>query len=468
VVIAGESIDYTAMVGDIVLRDGEGHAKAKFVYVSYLRADVPDRKARPVTFSFNGGPGSASVWVHLGAFGPKKVELDSEGMPVGPPPGRLVNNPYSVLDVTDLVFIDPVQTGFSRPAPGEDPKQFIGFSNDAESVSEFIRLWVSRNGRWASPKFIAGESYGATRSAGLAKVLQDTHGMYLNGICLISSGFSFITKNFSIGNDLPYVLFLPAYTASAWYHGKLSARFDGNLEAALSESEEFALGEFASSLLKGDRLVGEDRLRIVRRLSELTGLDEGYLEDADLRVNIFRFAKELLRDQGKTIGRLDSRYTGHDRDDAGERYEFDPTSSVTNGYFVSLINDYLRDELGYESPLVFRQSAGRLVRPWDFHESSRVRAGDTNRYANHAETLRQAMHKNPSLEVLVMSGYFDLATPYFASDYTVDHMQLDSELRQNIRIAYYEAGHMFYLREADHRKFREDYLQLMRDAGSLR
>ena len=323
VVIDGESIDYTATVGDIVLRDGEGNAKAKFVYVSYLRADVSDRKARPVTFSFNGGPGSASVWVHLGAFGPKKVELGPEGMPVGPPPGRLVNNPYSLLDATNLVFIDPVQTGFSRPAPGEDPKQFIGFSNDAESVSEFIRLWVSRNGRWASPKFIAGESYGATRSAGLAKYLQDTHGMYLNGICLISSGINFLTKNFSIGNDLPFVLFLPAYTASAWYHDKLPAQFDGNLAAALSESEEFALGEFATSLLKGDRLVGEERQRIVRRLSELTGLDEDYLEDADLRVNIFRFAKELLRDQGKTIGRLDSRYTGRDRDDAGERYEFE-------------------------------------------------------------------------------------------------------------------------------------------------
>ena len=466
VVIGGETIDYTATVGDIVLRDEEGKAKARFVYVSYLRKDVPDRKSRPVTFSFNGGPGSASVWVHLGAFGPKKVELDPEGMPLGPPPGRLIDNPYSLLDATDLVFIDPVQTGFSRPAPGEDPKQFIGFSNDAESVSEFIRLWVSRNGRWASPKFIAGESYGATRSAGLAKHLQDTHGMFLNGICLISSGIHFQTKNFSVGNDLPYVLFLPAYAASAWYHSKLPARFDGNLAMALAEAEEFALGDFATSLMKGDKLAGEERQRIAGRLSELTGLGKDYVQKADLRVDIFRFAKELLRDQGKTVGRLDSRYTGSDRDDAGERFEFDPSSSVTTGYFVSLINDYLRDELGYESALVFRHSAGRLVRPWDFHERARVLAGDTNRYANHAETLRQAMHKNPSLKVLVTSGYYDLATPYFASDYTVDHMQLDSELRRNIRVAYYEAGHMFYLREADHRKFREDYLQLMRDAAS--
>ncbi len=323
VVIAGETIDYRATVGDILLRDEEGEAKAKFVYVSYLRKDVRDCKTRPVTFSFNGGPGSASVWVHLGAFGPKKVELDPEGMPLGPPPGRLVNNPHSLLDATDLVFIDPVQTGFSRPAPGEDPKQFTGFSNDAESVSEFIRLWVSRNGRWASPKFIAGESYGATRSAGLAKHLQDVHGMFLNGICLISSGINFQTKNFSIGNDLPYVLFLPAYTASAWYHRRLPTRFNGNLAMALAEAEEFAMGDFATSLMKGDRLAGEERQRISRRLSELTGLAEDYVQKADLRVDIFRFAKELLREEGKTVGRLDSRYTGSDRDDAGERFEFE-------------------------------------------------------------------------------------------------------------------------------------------------
>jgi carboxypeptidase C (cathepsin A) len=288
--------------------------------------------------------------------------------------------------------------------------------------------------------------------------------MYLNGICLISSVINWQTKVFNVGNDLPYALILPTYTAAAWYHGKLPDRFDANLAAALEESEAFALGELSSAYMKGDRLAGEERTAIVRRLAELSGLSETYLEQSDLRVPIHHFVKELLREEGKTVGRLDSRYLGADRDDAGERYEYDPAGALFDAYFVSLVNDYLRDELGYQSDLVFRHSAGRKVRPWNYHESTRTQGYNTNGYANYAETLRSAMHKNPYLHVLVMSGRYDLATPYFASDYTVDHMQLDPERRGNIRVAYFEAGHMMYVREADHRKFREDYLQLIRDA----
>jgi carboxypeptidase C (cathepsin A) len=466
--IAGQRVDYTASVGDLVLRDDAGKAKATITYVSYVRDGVADRRNRPVTFAFNGGPGSASVWVHLGAFGPKSPELDPEGFPTGPPPGRLVDNEYSLLDATDLVFIDPVETGFSRPAPGEDAKQFLGFTDDVRSVGDFIRLWVSREGRWASPKFIAGESYGTTRAAGLAGYLQDEHGMYLNGIALISSVLNWDTKVFNIGHDLPYILILPTYTAAAWYHGKLPARFAGDRQQALRESEAFATGEYAAALLKGDQLRGEERARVVHRLAELSGLSPRYVEDTDLRIEILHFCKELLRDEGKTIGRLDARYTGSDRDDTGEEFEFDPAATTFDAYFVSLINDYLRRELGYESDAVFRQSAGRRVRPWNYHEKTRTQGYNTNAYANYAETLRAAMHMNRFLKVLVLCGRYDLATPYFASVYTVDHMQLDPELRGNLKIAYYDAGHMMYVRREDHRKFREDFLALIRSALEAR
>lgn len=468
VTIAGQRVDYTATVGDLVLRDDAGQPKATFTYVSYVRDGVADQRARPVTFAFNGGPGSASVWVHLGAFGPKRPELDAEGFPAGPPPGRLVDNEYSLLDATDLVFVDPVETGFSRPAPGEDSKQFMGFTDDVASVGDFIRLWVSREDRWASPKFLAGESYGTTRSAGLAGYLQDEHGMYLNGIALISSVLNWGTKVFSVGHDLPHALILPTYTAAAWYHGKLPERFAGKLEAALAESEAFAVGDYPAALLKGDKLQGEERARIVKRLAELTGLSEGYLEETDLRVEIMRFCKELLRAEGKTIGRLDARYTGSDRDDTGERFEFDPAGAAFDAYFVSLINDYLRRELGYDSDAVFRHSAGRRVRPWNYHEKTNTGGYNTNAFANHAEALRAAMHKNRFLKVLIMSGRYDLATPYFASDFTVGHMQLDPGLRGNLKVAYYDAGHMMYVRREDHRKFRDDYLALMREALEAR
>lgn len=467
VTIAGEKVRYEAKVGDLLLRsDVDGEASepmARFTFVSYERTGVEDRHLRPVTFAFNGGPGSASVWVHLGAFGPKRALLDDEGFPNTPPPGKLVDNEYSLLDATDLVFIDPVSTGFSRSAPGEDASQFHGYTNDVASIGEFIRHWVTRNGRWASPKFLAGESYGTTRAAGLAEYLQGRHGMYLNGICLISSVINWQTKVFNVGNDLPHLLILPTMTAAAWYHGKLPERFE-TLEAALAESEEFVLGDYATALMQGDRLPIKERQRIRSRIAELTGLSEAYVGQTDLRPEIFRFTKELLRSEAKTVGRLDARFTGRDLDSAGERFEYDPSSAVTTGWFVSLMNDYLRRDLGYPRELPFRASAGAAVRPWNYHETGRTRGYGTNAYANYAETLRSAMSRNPYLKVLVMSGYYDFATPYFATDYTVDHMQLAPELRKNIVVEYYEAGHMMYIRLADLAKFREDYLELIRSA----
>jgi carboxypeptidase C (cathepsin A) len=457
--IAGALIDYDATVGDIVVRDDDGKPRARMTFVSYTRRGV-DPVSRPVTFAFNGGPGSASVWVHLGAFGPKRAELDAEGFPVGPPPGRLVDNEDSILDVTDLVFIDPAETGWSRPAPGVETAEFTGYTNDVESVGELIRHWVSRHGRWASPKFVAGESYGTTRSAGLAGFLQSRYGMHLNGVVLLSSVINWQTKVFNVGNDLPYPLILPTYTAAAWYHDKLGDRF-ASLEQALDAAREFALGEYASALMLGDRLAGERRAAVRRRLAELSGLDEDYLEDADLRVEIFQFTKELLREEGRTIGRLDARYTGVDRADTGERFDYDPSGAVFDAYYVSLLKDYLRRELGFDREALFRHSAGGEVRPWDYHETGRTQGYGTNAYANYAETLRAAMHENPYLHVLVLSGYYDMATPFFATDYTIDHLQLDPALRANVETVTFEAGHMMYVKRSELTRMRNAFVDFV-------
>lgn len=464
VTIDGQAIDYTATVGDLLIRDDGDQPVARMTYISYVRDGISDPASRPVTFAFNGGPGSASVWVHLGAFGPKRVLLDAEGMPTGPPPGKLVNNEFSVLDVTDLVFIDPVGTGWSRPLDGHELDEFTGFSNDVRHIGDMIQQWLAREGRFASPKLIAGESYGTTRAAGLAAYLHGRHGLVMNGLCLISSVINWQTKVFNIGNDLPYPLILPTYTATAWFHGKLPERYAGDLQLALREAEAFALGPYSSALMQGRRLEGEARQAIVDRLAELTGLDPGFVEDADLRLELYRFLKELLRDDDRTVGRLDSRYTGRDIDSAGESMEFDPAFKVISGHYVATLEDYLRRELGYTTDTNYRQSAGPRVRPWNYHESSRTEGYNTNGYANYAETLRSAMHQNPYLKVLVMSGYYDMATPYFATDYTLDHMQLHPDFEGNLRHAYYEAGHMMYVRTEDHRKFREDYLRLIEEA----
>jgi carboxypeptidase C (cathepsin A) len=460
--IAGQQIRYTAKAGNMVLRAEDGAPLGSVFYVAYFRDDVEDAAARPITFSFNGGPGSAAVWVHLGALGPIKTELDPEGFAAHPLPGKLVDNPHSVLDVSDLVFIDPVSTGYSRSTPGVDPREFHGFKNDVESVGEFIRLFLTRSGRWSSPKFLAGESYGTTRSAGIASYLQDRYGAYFNGIALISSVLNWQTILPNEGNDLPYIMFLPTYTATAWYHGMLPERLSGDLRTALDEAERFARGDYTTALMMGSDLKGEARTAMAARIAEMTGLSADYVERANLRIHPFRYFRELRRDERLTIGRLDSRYTGRARDAVGDDFEYDPSGTIVDAYFVSLLNHYLRQDLKVESDLPFRQSAGE-VWPWNYHGET-WRETSTNRFLDLAEPLREAMNKNPSLKVLVQSGYYDLATPYFASDYTVDHMALEPEIAENIWVRYYEAGHMMYVREEDHRKFREDFLELVERA----
>ena len=432
----GKDVRYKAAAGTMILKDEEGKQKAAIFFISYVRIDQKQTENRPITFSFNGGPGSSSVWLHLGLLGPKRVLMKEDGTAY-PPPYSLAENEYSLLDVTDLVFIDPVTTGFSRPAPGEDPKQFHGVDEDIMWVGEFIRLFITRNERWASPKFLIGESYGTTRAAGLSGYLQDRHGMFFNGIILVSSILNFQTAYFATGNDLPYVLYLPTYTATAWYHGKLDERFNGNLDGALAEAEEFALGEYANVLMLGDKVPASRYENIVKRLAELTGLSEEYIRETNIRIHIRRFTKELQRDRRLTTGRLDSRFSGCDIDAAGERPEYDPSYINIYGPYSASLNDYVRRELGFESDLPYEILTGK-VQPWNYGKYK-------GRYVNVAETLRSAMTKNPALKVYIANGYYDLATPYFATEYTVDHLGLEGDLKDNITMGYFEAGHMMYI-----------------------
>ncbi len=436
IVIEGKKIKYKTTVGTFLLKTDTEKPKATIFFIAYTKMGDTDLSQRPITFSFNGGPGSSSVWLHLGFLGPKRVLMDDQGHAL-PPPYQLIENEYSLLDKTDLVLIDPVSTGYSRALPGEDPKQFHGFNQDIESVGEFIRLYVTRSTRWASPKFLIGESYGTTRAAGLAGYLQDRHGMYFNGIMLVSSILNFQTARFSRGNDLPYILFLPTYTATAWYHKKLDKDLQTDLAKTLEEVEKFAKGEYASVLLKGDSVSEDQYKETAKKLARFTGLSPKYIEQTNIRINIHRFAKELLRDKRRTTGRLDSRFTGMDYDAAGEFYEEDPSYNVIQGPYTAVLNDYLRRELQFETDLPYEILTGKVY-PWDYSEFE-------NRYVNVAETLRAQMSKNPHLKIFVASGYFDMATPYLATKYTFDHMGLDKSLKNNVSFGFYEAGHMMYI-----------------------
>jgi carboxypeptidase C (cathepsin A) len=454
--IGGQEIKYTATAGTILLKLEDGTPKASIFYVAYTKDDVSDASQRPITFSFNGGPGSSSVWLHLGLLGPRRVQMGDAGALL-PPPYKLVDNDVSLLDISDLVFIDPVSTGYSRAVPGETPQQFHGVTPDVESVADFIRLYTTRNKRWSSPKFLAGESYGTTRAAGLSGYLQQRYGMYLNGIVLISSILNFETAEFDAGNDLPYILYLPTYTAIAWYHKKLPSDLQsGDVQKAVEESRKFAVGEYTDALMAGDALPAARRAEITQKVARLTGLSPDYVDRANLRVEIQRFTKELLRSERRTIGRIDARFTGIDRDAAGERPEFDPSIAAIIGPYSGMLNNYVRNDLKFDSDLPYEVLTGR-VRPWSY-------APYENRYVNVAETLRSAMTQNPFLHVFVAKGYYDLATPFFAADYTFDHLGLDPTLRSHLSGAYYEAGHMMYVHPPSLAKLKTDIAQFIKSS----
>jgi len=435
--INGKTLAYTATAGTLILKKDEKPWASMF-YIAYTRDDAGDPAKRPITFAFNGGPGSSSVWLHLGALGPRRVEM-APGGEQPKPPYRLIDNDDTALEFTDLVFIDPVTTGFSRAAPGEKASQFHGFDGDLESVSEFIRLYLTVAQRWSSPKFLAGESYGTTRAAALSDRLLEDEGIYLNGITLISSVLNFETISFATGNDLPYALFLPSYTAAAWYHKKLPKDLQTDLEKALGESRKFAGGEYSAALMKGDKLTAAERTNIAHELARLTGLPESYVEQSNLRISESRFTKELLRDERKTIGRYDSRLEGDDLDAAGDRPEYDPSYASVQGVYTAMFNNYIRTDLKYDSDEPYQILTDK-VQPWSYDHFQ-------NRYVNVAEMLREAMTQNPSLKVMIANGYYDLATPFFATEYTVNHIGLEPALSSHISLTYCDAGHMLYTRK---------------------
>lgn len=446
--INGKPMPYTATTGYMTLKEENGKEKANIFFVAYTKDGVSDLSKRPVTFTFNGGPGSSSVWLHLGTVGPKRVVMSDKGDPLMPP-YQLVDNESTWLDQSDLVFIDPVTTGYSRAVVGEKAEQFHGYVEDIASVGEFIRLYTTKYLRWGSPKFLAGESYGTTRATGLSGYLQDRHGMFLNGIVLISSILNFQTARFEKGNDLPFPLFLPTYCATAWYHKKLDADLQKDLQKTLREVEQFAMNDYTLALMKGDLMTPQEEENIVTKLSRYTGLSKEYVRNTRYRIEISRFVKELRRKDGLTVGRLDSRFTGTDYDNIGERNEFDPSNDATiKGPYTATLNHYLRSILKYENDLPYEILGGR-VQPWNYNNVQ-------NQYLNTGETLRQAMSKNPSLKVLVACGYYDLATPYFASEYTFNHMGLKPEQKKNVTFTYYEAGHMMYIHKESFAKLKQD------------
>jgi carboxypeptidase C (cathepsin A) len=452
--LPGRVLRYTVTTGMMPLVNETGETEANVFFMAYVAERPGGPEKRPLMFSFNGGPGSSSVWLHLGALGPRRVKMLDDGrMPA--PPYELVDNDESWLDRTDLVFIDPVGTGYSRPAKPELGKKYWGLQGDIESVGEFIRLYLTRYQRWGSPLFVVGESYGTTRAAGLAGHLVDK-GIAFNGIILVSTILNFQTARFTKGNDLPYVLFLPTYTATAWYHQRLPADLQSKpLRTVLDEAERWALGEYMVALARGDRLQGPERQTVIDALARYTGLDKRFLDNSDLRVEIQRFDKELLRDQKRTVGRLDSRFEGVDALPAGERPDFDPSLAAIRPPYTALFNDYVRGALGYKSDLTYHILGGGIG-PWDW--------GTNNGFADVSEALRSAFAKNPHMKLLVAKGYYDLATPYFAAEYTLSHMGLDPAHRANVRTREYEAGHMMYIDKKELAKLKSDAGDFIRDA----
>jgi carboxypeptidase C (cathepsin A) len=451
--INGQTIKYTANAGTMLLKKEDGTPTASIFYIAYTKDEVPDISKRPITFAFNGGPGSSSVWLHMGTLGPKRVVMDAEGNPT-PPPYKFTDNEFSMLDQTDLVFIDPVSTGYSRAIPENTAKSFHSLSGDLNSVSDFIRLYVSRNARWASPKFLAGESYGTTRAAALSGKLQDDLGIYLNGIMLLSSVLNFGTIRFDPGNDLPYPLYLPTYTAAAWFHNKLPKDLQSaGLQKAIDEAKRYASGPYMLALFKGDAIPAEEHAAVVKNLARLTGLSTQFIDESNLRIRPSRFEKELLREQRRTLGRYDSRLEGLDEDATAANPEYDPSYASVQGAFTAAWNQYVHTELKFESDLPYEILTGR-VNPWSYQDYE-------NRYVNVADTLRDAMTQNAGLRVFVANGYYDLATPFFATDYTFNHMGLDPKLRDHVSMGFYEAGHMMYTHRKSLEKVKQDLSKFM-------
>lgn len=444
--IGGKQVNYTVTTGFMPIRNAvSGETEARIFYMAYTMDNPPAK--RPLMFSFNGGPGSASVWLHMGALGPRRVKMLDDGL-MPPAPYETVDNDQSWLDQTDLVFIDPVGTGYSRATRPELASKFFGVNGDIDSIGEFIRLYLGRNERWNSPLFLVGESYGTTRAAGLSNHLFE-RGIALNGILLVSTVLNFQSIRFAQNNDLPLILIFPSYTATAWYHKKLPADLlNKPLREVLRESENFVLNEYAPAMLKIDRLSPAEKTALLGKYSRYSGLSTEFVDYNNFRVDLSEFNKELTRKDRRTTGRLDSRFLGYDRDSAGESPDFDPSMTAIRTPYTAVFNDYVRKELNFKVDTEYYILGGGITSPWNWNTN--------NQYADTSQALSSAMRKNPYMKIFVASGYYDMATPYFAAEYTVSAMNLDPQLRKNFSFAYYEAGHMMYIEKNSLKKLKDD------------
>jgi carboxypeptidase C (cathepsin A) len=451
----GRTLNYTATAGFMPLKNDQGEIEANLFYVAYTLDGVQDIARRPLLFAFNGGPGSASVWLHMGCIGPRRVRMKDDGdLPAAP--YQLVDNDQTWLDQADLVFVDPVGTGYSRAANDILKRRFNSLQGDIQSVGQFIELYLGRNDRWSSPLFLAGESYGTTRAASLSGYLIE-HGVAFNGVILLSTVLNFQTILFNHGNDLPYMLYLPSYTATAFYHKRLAPDLQKNLETALKESEKWAIGAYNEALAKGDQLTDADFKAVAAKYARLSGLSQQYVENSELRVELMHFLRELLRDKKLMVGRLDSRLVGPAPLDAGETGDFDPSMTDIRPPFTAMFNQYVREQLNFKTDLTYYVLGGGIA-PWDYGTQNQ------NRYVDVSEALRSAFVKNPHMKVFVGCGYFDMATPYFAAEYTFSHLGLQAAIKKNITMQYYHAGHMFYIDVPSHRKLKGDITQFVKDS----
>lgn len=459
VTVEGRRIAYTVTPGTLTIRDDAGEPIASMFYVSYVADGVKDPR-RPITFLFNGGPGSSSMWLHIGSFGPVRVDTPTTQVAASPP-FNVGPNPHSIIDKSDLVFIDALGTGLSRPLGKAEGKQFWGVDQDIDLFASTIQRYLSKTNRWNSPKFLLGESYGTLRSAGLVNELQN-RGVQMNGVVLLSSILNYGIRN--PGYDQLYVTYLPSYAATAWYHNRLQNR-PATIEPFLTEVRAFAQGPYLSALARGDTLPAAERDAIAEQMARYTGLSKAFLIRNKLRVDLGRFRKELLIDQSRTVGRLDSRFTSIDDDDGGENPEFDAADVALSGAYIGAINSYLFGTLGYKTDLHYRPNFYKEISPaWDQRHrapgsSYRMAAADT------ALDLGRAMRINPHLKVLSLNGYYDMATPFFGAEYDLNHMMLDPERRPNLTFKYYESGHMIYIHPESMQALRRDLVEFYNSAA---
>ncbi|MBI1739040.1 MAG: peptidase S10 [Acidobacteria bacterium] len=447
--IGGQTIPYKASAGTTLLKNEKGEPTGMLYSVAYTRSDVKDLSTRPVSFVYNGGPGSASLWLHLGAFGPRRAStVNGEFTP--PAPYKLVDNNECLLDKTDLVFIDMMGAGYSHAVGKGQERDFWGIDEDVAAFAQFIVTYISRNDRWNSPKFLLGESYGTFRSAALGNYLQSRDSVHLNGICLISSVLDLATLTFGAGDDRPYIFYLPSYAAVAWYHKALKNR-PGDMLAFVEEARQYAQGEYATALYKGAKLSATEKAAVAKRLSYFTGLSEDYLLKANLRVTLGQFNVELMRSRGLTSGRIDARFTGYTRNLLSESAQGDPEGPAVGGVFTALINAYNHDELKFGKDRVYHNSAS-VGGNWNWRRGAPGGPGGGGFFPGAPNTqndLAQAMITNPRLLVQVENGYYDMATPFFATEFTFTHLGLPADLQKNIKLNYYDAGHMMYLQDSD-------------------